>query len=142
MSAKWRLGGGTQIMKNGWITLRGGDRINIFRTMPFYLVHLGCLAAFFLKFHWSYLIVCLSLYYVRMFFVTGAYHRYFSHRSYKTSRAFQFLLAFGAQMTTQKGALWWAAHHRVHHKLSDQPDDLHSAKHAGFWWSHMGWILT
>jgi stearoyl-CoA desaturase (delta-9 desaturase) len=77
-----------------------------------------------------------------MFFVTGAYHRYFSHRSYKTSRAFQFLLAFGAQMTTQKGALWWAAHHRVHHKLSDQPDDLHSAKHAGFWWSHLGWIVA
>ena len=71
MSVEWRLGGGTQNMKNGWITLRGGDRINIFRTMPFYLVHLGCLAAFFLKFHWSYLVVCLSLYYVRMFFVTA-----------------------------------------------------------------------
>src|SRR5271170_3402189 len=80
-------------MASGWITLKSGDRINVFRTMPFYLVHLGCLAAFFLKFHWSYLVVCLSLYYVRMFFVTGGYHRYFSHRSYKTSRWFQFVIA-------------------------------------------------
>ena len=61
-----------------------------------------------------------------MFFVTGAYHRYFSHRSYKTSRWFQFVLALGATFTAQKGPLWWAAHHRVHHKLSDKPGDLHS----------------
>jgi stearoyl-CoA desaturase (Delta-9 desaturase) len=78
----------------------------------------------------------------RLFFVTGAYHRYFSHRSYKTSRWFQFVLALGAQATFQKGALWWAAHHRVHHKESDEPGDLHSAKLDGFWWSHMGWILA
>src|SRR6202046_4017101 len=132
MSAKWRLGGGTQIMKNGWITLRGGDRINIFRTMPFYLVHLGCLAAFFLKFHWSYLIVCLSLYYVRMFCVTAGYHRYFSHRSFKTSRVFQFIIALIATTATQKGVLWWAANHRHHHKYSDTEEDLHSPSLTGF----------
>jgi stearoyl-CoA desaturase (Delta-9 desaturase) len=66
----------------------------------------------------------------------------FSHRSYKTSRWFQFVLALGATFTAQKGVLWWAAHHRVHHKLSDMPGDLHSVKQSGFWWSHMGWILA
>ena len=129
-------------MKNGWITLRGGDRINIFRTMPFYLVHLGCLAAFFLKFHWSYLIVCLALYYVRMFFVTAGYHRYFSHRSFKTSRAFQFVMALMATTSTQKGVLWWAANHRHHHRYSDTEEDLHSPSLRGFLWSHVGWILS
>jgi stearoyl-CoA desaturase (delta-9 desaturase) len=77
-----------------------------------------------------------------MFGVTGGYHRYFAHRSYKTSRVFQFVLAFLAQSSAQKGALWWAAHHRVHHALSDQPGDIHSAKLDGFWWSHVGWILS
>jgi len=68
------------------------------------------------------------------------YHRYFSHRTYKTSRWFQFVLAFGAQTTTQKGVLWWSKLHRHHHKYSDQPEDVHSPL-KGFLWSHMLWIL-
>ncbi len=78
------------------------------------------LLAFFTGTRWQDWAVCVALYWVRMFWVTGAYHRYFSHRTYKTSRVFQFLLAFLAQSSAQKGALWWAAHHRNHHKLSDQ----------------------
>jgi len=112
------------------------------RSFPFFAVHLACLAAFFLKFHWSYLIVCLAMYYVRMFFVTAGYHRYFSHRSFKTSRAFQFVMAFVATMSTQKGVLWWAANHRHHHRYSDTDDDLHSPSLRGFLWSHVGWILS
>jgi len=92
-------------MAFGWITLKSGDRISLVRSSPFFAVHLACLAAFFLKFHWSYVIVCLALYYIRMFFVTAGYHRYFSHRSFKTSRAFQFVMAFMATMSTQKGVL-------------------------------------
>ena len=86
-------------------------------------------------------ILCVSLYFLRMFFITGAYHRYFSHRTYKTSRVFQFVLAFMAQTSAQKGVLWWAAHHRVHHRTSDTPADPHSMKLYGFWYSHLGWIL-
>src|SRR6185437_3370492 len=95
-----------------------------------------------LGFSWTGIALCAALYLPRMFFVTGAYHRYFSHRSYKTSRWFQFVLALGATCTAQKGPLWWAAHHRLHHKLSDQPGDLHSVVQSGFWWSHHGWILS
>jgi stearoyl-CoA desaturase (delta-9 desaturase) len=76
-----------------------------------------------------------------MFFITAGYHRYFSHRAYRTSRWFQLVLAVGATATFQKGVLWWAAHHRVHHRRSDQEGDLHSARRDGFWWSHMGWFL-
>ncbi|RZA24637.1 MAG: acyl-CoA desaturase, partial [Proteobacteria bacterium] len=83
----------------------------------------------------------LGSYYLRMIGVTAGYHRYFSHRSYKTSRWFQFCLAFLAQTSAQKGALWWAAHHRHHHKHSDQHEDIHSPSQKGFWWSQVGWIL-
>ena len=112
-------------------------------TIPFWGVHvLAIVGIAVLGFSWIGLALCAALYVPRMFFVTGAYHRYFSHRSYKTSRWFQFVLALGASMTAQKGPLWWAAHHRLHHKLSDQPGDLHSVIQSGFWWSHMGWILS
>jgi len=77
-----------------------------------------------------------------MFFITGAYHRYFSHKTYETSRWFQFVLAFMAQTSLQKGVLWWASHHRTHHRTSDTPDDPHSMKLYGFFYSHIGWILA
>jgi stearoyl-CoA desaturase (Delta-9 desaturase) len=77
-----------------------------------------------------------------MFWVTIGYHRYFSHRAFKTSRPFQLVTAFFAMTSAQKGVLWWAAHHRDHHKYSDGPLDLHSPSQSGFWWSHVGWILS
>jgi stearoyl-CoA desaturase (Delta-9 desaturase) len=112
------------------------------KVLPFVAVHLACLAAFWVGFRWTYPVLALAMYYVRMFFVTAGYHRYFSHRSFKTSRAFQFLLAFCAMTSAQKGVLWWAAHHRNHHRLSDTEEDLHSPTRQGFWWSHLGWILS
>lgn len=87
-------------------------------------------------------ILCVALYFFRMFFITAGYHRYFSHRTFKTSRIFQFLLAFFSQSSLQKGALWWAANHRIHHKYSDTEKDPHSANVYGFWYSHLGWILA
>jgi stearoyl-CoA desaturase (delta-9 desaturase) len=75
----------------------------------------------------------------RIFFITGGYHRYFSHKTYKTSRPFQLVLAFFGTSCVQKGPLWWASLHRHHHRYSDQPDDVHSPR-KGFWWSHQAWI--
>jgi stearoyl-CoA desaturase (delta-9 desaturase) len=129
-------------MASATILLRNGARISLVRALPFALVHVACLAAFFVGFRWSYLAVCLALYYIRMFFVTAGYHRYFSHRSFKTSRAFQFVMAFMATTSVQKGVLWWAANHRHHHRYSDMEEDLHSPSLFGFWWSHVGWILA
>src|SRR6478752_2591100 len=109
------------------------DYFNV-RTWPFWAVHLGAVYALYLfGFSWSGLGLAVALYFVRMFFVTGAYHRYFSHRSYKTSRWFQFVLALLGGMCGQKGALWWAEQHRIHHKYSDTPEDPHSMKLYGFW---------
>jgi stearoyl-CoA desaturase (Delta-9 desaturase) len=118
-------------------------RMDVPRSIPFFLVHAVALGGvFWLGFSWSGLLLALGLYAVRMFGVTGVYHRYFSHRTYKTSRPFQLLLALLAMTSVQKGVLWWAAHHRHHHRTSDQVGDTHSVLQDGFWWSHVGWILA
>src|ERR1700745_1961406 len=124
------------------IPLPNGARISVPLALPFVSIHLLALGIFFVKFRWAYLFTCLGLVTVRMFFVTAGYHRYFSHRSYKTSRAFQFFIAFMAMSSSQKGVLWWAAHHRHHHRYSDQELDLHSPTLFGFFWSTICWILS
>jgi stearoyl-CoA desaturase (delta-9 desaturase) len=130
------------LARNWSIPLPNGSSISVLLTLPFAVIHLLSLGIFFFAFHWSYLFTCLALLVVRMFFVTAGYHRYFSHRSYKTSRAFQVVIAFMAMTSSQKGILWWAAHHRHHHRYSDQEDDLHSPTLFGFLWSHVGWIVS
>jgi stearoyl-CoA desaturase (delta-9 desaturase) len=86
-------------------------------------------------------LVALALYWLRMFAVTGFYHRYLSHRSYKTSRWFQFAFALLGNASAQKGPLWWAAHHRHHHQYSDEDLDVHSPSRRGFLYAHLGWIF-
>jgi stearoyl-CoA desaturase (delta-9 desaturase) len=110
-------------------------------TVPFVLVHLAVFGAIWTGVSATAVWVAVALYLVRMWAITAGFHRYFSHRSYKTSRAFQFALAFLAQTSAQRGALWWAAIHRHHHKHSDTPEDVHSPVHMGFWASHVGWIF-
>jgi stearoyl-CoA desaturase (delta-9 desaturase) len=110
--------------------------------VPFALVHLAALGSFWTGFPAYAVWTAVALYLVRMWAVTGAYHRYFSHRSYKTSRVGQFVLAFLAQSSAQRGALWWAAIHRHHHLHSDTPEDIHSPRHHGFFYAHVGWIFN
>jgi stearoyl-CoA desaturase (delta-9 desaturase) len=110
-----------------------------FGAVPLILVHLLPLLAFFTGTRLRDWVVCAALYFIRMFGVTGVYHRYFSHRTYKTSRAFQFVLALIAMSSSQKGVLWWGEHHRTHHKFSDQDGDPHDSR-RGFWYSHIGWL--
>jgi stearoyl-CoA desaturase (delta-9 desaturase) len=124
------------------VSLPNGSRISIPLALPFALIHIAALAVFWVPFHWYYALACFAIFEIRMFFVTAGYHRYFSHRSYKTSRAFQFVIAFMAMTSAQKGVLWWAAHHRHHHRYSDQDEDLHSPTLFGFFWAHIGWILS
>jgi len=110
--------------------------------IPFLLIHLACFAAFWTGISTSALWLCFGLYWLRMFGVTAGYHRYFSHRTYTTSRAFQFLLALIAQSTFQKSILWWAAKHRHHHLHSDTEEDVHSPRLTGFVYSHLGWVFA
>ena len=110
--------------------------------IPFILVHLGCFAAIWTGVTWQALALCVTLYWLRIFAIGAGYHRYFSHRSYSTSRAFQFVLAFMSQTTTQKSVIWWASKHRHHHLYSDTGHDVHSPRHHGFIYSHLGWIFS
>lgn len=109
--------------------------------LPFILLHVSSVAAFWSGVTWQAIAICVTLYWLRMFAITAGYHRYFSHRAYATSRLFQFVLAFLAQSTAQKSVLWWAAKHRHHHLHSDTAEDVHSPRHKGFFYSHVGWIF-
>jgi stearoyl-CoA desaturase (delta-9 desaturase) len=106
------------------------------------MMHFGCLAAIWVGWSPVAVSVAAALYFIRMFAITGIYHRYFSHRAYKTSRFTQFLFALLGASATQRGPLWWAAHHRHHHRHSDDEEDVHSPHTHGLYWSHMGWITS
>jgi len=112
------------------------------RIVPFVLMHLACLAVIWVGISWIAVIVALIAYVVRMFAITGLYHRYFSHRTFKTSRVGQFIFGVLGAAAVQRGPIWWAAHHRHHHAHSDQEGDIHSPKQVGFWRAHMGWFLS
>ncbi|MCB2155448.1 acyl-CoA desaturase [bacterium] len=118
------------------------DRVDWIRTAPFWAMHIACLAVLWVGWSPVAVGVAIALYFVRMFAITGFYHRYFSHRTFKTSRWFQFVMAVWGNTSCQRGPLWWAAHHRHHHRHSDQEDDVHSPHQHGLLWSHMLWITT
>jgi stearoyl-CoA desaturase (delta-9 desaturase) len=112
------------------------------KSLPFIGMHLACLAILLTGAHTIDFILCGIFFVVRTFGLTAGYHRYFSHRAYKTSRLFQFALAWMGCMSMQKGPLWWAANHRDHHKYSDTENDPHSPITKSFWWSHVGWVVS
>jgi len=110
---------------------------------PFIIIHLlavvgACLVAP----TWTAVGIGIFLYVIRMFGITAGYHRYFAHRAYRTSRWFQFAIAWLGCSAMQKGPLWWAVHHRNHHKYSDQDADPHSPIVKSLWWAHVGWVIS
>jgi stearoyl-CoA desaturase (Delta-9 desaturase) len=112
------------------------------RALPFIILHLGCLGVFWVGWSPVALMTCALLYVVRMFFVTGIYHRYFCHKAYRVSRPVQFLFALLGLLCVQRGALWWAAVHRHHHAHSDEEVDVHSPRQKGLLWAHIGWMTS
>lgn len=120
----------------------GGNRVDWVRCIPFIALHLACGFAFVVGVSATAVFVAVALYALRMFAITGFYHRYFSHRSFRTSRPIQFLFAFLGATSVQRGPLWWAGHHRNHHRYSDEPNDVHSPRQHGMLWSHMGWFMS
>jgi stearoyl-CoA desaturase (Delta-9 desaturase) len=130
--------------KSDAVSSTGGEHDDIIypSAIPFTIVHLTCLAAIWTGITWQAVAIGIGLYWLRIFSIGAGYHRYFSHRAYATSRIAQFILAFMAQTTLQRSVLWWAAKHRHHHLHSDTPDDVHSPRHRGFLYSHLGWIFA
>lgn len=122
-------------------TLRDPREADWLRVVPFVILHASCLLVIVVGWSWTAVAVACSAYALRMFAITAFYHRYFSHRSFQTSRAVQFAFAVLGSTAVQRGPIWWASHHRAHHRHSDGKDDVHSPARDGFWWSHVGWIL-
>src|SRR5688572_29147304 len=134
-----------------WLDVRAGlakyddtqiDEVDWLRVIPFIGMHIACVAVLFVGISPIAAGVAIGMYVIRMFAITGFYHRYFSHRSFKTSRAGQFVFALLGASAVQRGPIWWAAHHRHHHACSDTEQDVHSPVQRGFLWSHMGWFLS
>ena len=118
------------------------DRPTWRQALPFVWMHVMCLGVIWVGVSPAALVFAGLLFAVRMFAITAFYHRYFSHRAFETSRFFQFVMGFLGTLALQRGPLWWAAHHRIHHRESDTPADPHSYEHRGFTYSHMGWFLA
>ncbi|MCE9593446.1 MAG: acyl-CoA desaturase [Planctomycetes bacterium] len=133
---------------DSWASLQSEEtdheeqRVDWVRCLPFFALHLACFAVIWVGWSWVAVITAVVLYVVRMFAITAFYHRYFAHRTFETSRFAQFAFAALGASAAQRGPLWWAAHHRVHHRHSDEPGDPHSPTLRGFWWSHCLWFTT
>ncbi len=134
----------TMAVTDGIAQKAGGSYKSVewIRNAPFFFMHAACLGAIWVGFSWAAAALALGFYVVRMFFITGFYHRYFSHRTFRASRPVQCLMAVCGLTCVQRGPLWWAAHHRHHHVHSDHEEDLHSPTLWGLLWSHMFWFTT
>ena len=117
------------------------ESLNWLRIIPFIILHIACFAIFWVGWSPIAVIFCVAFYALRMVGITAFYHRYFAHKAFKAGRITQFVFALIGSAATQRGPLWWASHHRHHHKYSDTHQDIHSPK-KGFFWSHMGWFLS
>jgi stearoyl-CoA desaturase (delta-9 desaturase) len=120
---------------------RGWRDINPWSGIPLLFFHAGSLLVLWVGFSWPALAAFLIVYWLQIFGISAGFHRYFAHRSFRTSRAFRFLLALIGTSASQMGPLWWSSHHRRHHRYADREGDLHSPGLDGFLWSHVGWIL-
>ncbi len=119
-----------------------GAKYDWIGSIPFFMVHFASIGVLFVSFSWWAVALCIGLLFVRIFAITGGYHRYFAHKTFKTSRFVQFLFGYIGNASAQLGPLWWAAHHRHHHRHSDEPEDVHSPVQGGFFWSHIGWVIS
>jgi stearoyl-CoA desaturase (delta-9 desaturase) len=119
---------------------RASRRPNVRSSAGFLAVHALALLVVVTGVTRTALVLLVVTYVVRQFCITAGFHRYFSHRSYQLGRTAQLVLAFGGSTACQRGPLWWATHHRVHHRFTDVEGDMHSPR-EGFWWSHVGWLL-
>ena len=115
---------------------------DLVRSLPFIGIHLACLAVVWTGVSTTALAVGFLTLAVRMFGLTAGYHRYFCHKAFRTTRVFQFVLAWLGTSAAQKGPLWWAGHHRSHHRYSDTEEDVHPPGVKGFFWAHAGWIMS
>lgn len=89
---------------------------------------------------WGMFISAFILLYATGMSITAGYHRYYSHRSFKTNNIIETILLFLGSMAAQGSALRWSFDHRRHHAHVDTDNDPYSIK-KGFWYAHFLWLL-
>ncbi len=89
---------------------------------------------------WGMIGISVVLLYLTGLSITAGYHRFYSHRSYRTSPFIEGILLFFASMAGQGSALRWTFDHRLHHAHVDTDNDPYSIK-KGFWYAHFLWLL-
>ncbi|NBB80195.1 MAG: acyl-CoA desaturase [Verrucomicrobia bacterium] len=117
------------------------DNRLLMASSPIFFMHVAALGALFTGFSWVAVWALAITYVVRVFALTAGFHRYFSHRAFKTSRIFQFIMAWVGTSAAQLGPMWWAANHRHHHLHSDKEEDIHSPVVKNAFWAHIGWVM-
>jgi stearoyl-CoA desaturase (delta-9 desaturase) len=112
-----------------------------FSTIHVVLRHAGLVAAIVLfPLNVPLATIFVASYLLRTWGMEAVYHRYFSHRSYRAGRGFQMVLALVGTQCGQRGPLWWAYVHRLHHRYADTDEDVHSPNAHSFWHAYMGWM--
>jgi stearoyl-CoA desaturase (Delta-9 desaturase) len=107
------------------------------------LRHLGFLVAVFcIPLNASLCVLVVCSYMIRMWAVEAVNHRYFAHRSFSTSRVFQFVLGLLAAQAAARGPLWWAYMHRRHHSRPDTLEDVHSPVTHSFVHAYFLWLTV
>lgn len=116
-------------------------KLSIDILIPYAFLHLACLGVLWAGVTWKGVAVCCGSFFLRAFGLGVGYHRYFAHKSFRTNRVIQFLLAVLGTLAIQRGVLWWAETHRHHHRHADKLGDIHSPSHHGFLYAHLGWFI-
>ena len=124
------------------------DRYGVQRSAPPWVVQLriavatagGFLAPILYPPTKALLLLFVVSYLVRMWATETVYHRYFSHRAFQAGRFVQCVLALLGTQNGQRGPLWWAAKHRVHHRNTESPDDPHSPQSRSFHYAFLTWL--
>lgn len=102
-------------------------------------VHAGALASI-TWFSWAGVVTMLVLYAITALGITVGYHRLLAHRSFRSPRWLERVMATVGCCAMQGGPLRWVADHREHHFFSDSCGDPHDIR-RGVFFAHMGWIF-
>jgi stearoyl-CoA desaturase (Delta-9 desaturase) len=101
--------------------------------------------------HWSDVFVFVIMYVLTGLGITVGFHRYLTHRSFKTGKTVRALLGILGSAAIEGPVISWVADHRKHHAFSDKEGDPHSPHvgHEGGWrgafhglvHAHVGWLF-
>ncbi|HEY1909661.1 MAG TPA: fatty acid desaturase [Vicinamibacterales bacterium] len=114
---------------------------NIVQMTFFWIVQASALLVLTVPFRWAYIGLWAASHFVRALGLTLMYHRYYAHRAFKMNRGARFVWTLIGTAAMQKGPIWWAGHHVMHHKFADREGDPHSPMISGFYYAHVGWFL-